>query len=81
MRFIGWDKDIAEIYHRCFVSIEPQSHYITRIHNAASPKPTFSNLQKWCKENLTGDIMIPYHASHWFFENEADAMAFKLRWE
>jgi hypothetical protein len=66
MNFIPWDSTNVGIYYRFIIS----------------PSCLFppGEIERWCRENCTGNIMIPVQAIHWFFELESDAMAFKLRW-
>lgn len=79
MKFVPWNKDIASTYYRCFVSVAPTRDAINIIASRTRSPPSI-DIKKWCKENLTGKIMVPYHEAHYFFEVIEDAVAFKLRW-
>ena len=39
----------------------------------------YTEYDKWCKENCNDKYYV-YNETYVFFENEEDALAFKLRW-
>jgi hypothetical protein len=38
------------------------------------------DLREWCTENCTGKFSTLFSNVDWFFENDTDAMLFKLTW-
>lgn len=68
VRYREWDNSIVNDYHRIFM------------YGLVGDHPKYEEIKEWCKDNIHGKIMKTSHMGYWIFEDEADAVAFKLRW-
>ncbi len=69
--FTSLPKYVIQISQDTFLSLPPE--------NSDSNWPDFKILVKWIKENCDGE-WYQYDPVYYIFENDIDAMAFRLAW-